>query len=410
MARILCVWELGGNIGHVASLAVLAKALTARGHDVICALRSLQHADQFLGHEGLRFVQAPLMRGDSTGSREAPLNYADILERSGFCDRPALTTAVKAWRELYRLAAPDAILFAHAPAALLAARGTEAYRAIFGVGFCSPPRTVPLPSMRPWLNVPRERLLQSEQRVVDTMNQVLLETGGSGLENLRDLLSVEQDFLCTFSELDHYEGRSAGTYWGPMVPEEHGAEVSWPRSEAARIYGYVRANTPNLETVLAQLRETDHGYCWFIPGIREELVKKLQGERFRFVQRPLTLEQIVTQCHLAITNGGHGTTASLLLGGVPLYMFPRHLEQFLVARNVTRLGAGQIAESATEAPDYAAAVRQMIEEKQYTSSAQQFAARYRDFSPGRQIASMVDRLISAADGFSGRATQRTGTG
>src|SRR5438093_741056 len=128
-------------------------------------LRDLTHAERFLGRRGFALLQAPVWLSEKRGL-DLPVSYAEMLANFGFLDRAGLTGMAKAWRQLYTLVQPDLLVIDHAPTALLAARGTGTRRVLFGTGFCSPPRTSPIPSLRPWLNMSPERLLQSEPQVV----------------------------------------------------------------------------------------------------------------------------------------------------------------------------------------------------------------------------------------------------
>jgi len=203
MSRILYVWELGAGYGHVGSVLPLAVELKGRGHEIIFALRDLAHAERFLGRRGFPLLQAPIWITPRRGP-DLPVNYAEMLANFGFLDRLGLTGMVKAWRSLYALVQPDLTVIDHAPTALLAARGTGMRRILVGTGFYSPPRTSPMPSLRPWLNVPPERLLESERQVVATINELSGDLGMKPLDVLADLFDADADFLCTFAELDHY--------------------------------------------------------------------------------------------------------------------------------------------------------------------------------------------------------------
>src|SRR5712664_602835 len=157
--------------GHLGSALPLAMKLRERGHQIIFALRDLAHAERFLGQRGFALLQAPVWMSERRGP-ELPVSYAEMLANFGFLDRAGLTGMVKAWRELYRLVRPDLLVIDHGPTALLAARSTGIRRVLLGTGFHSPPRTSPMPSLRPWLNISQERLVESERQVMETINEL----------------------------------------------------------------------------------------------------------------------------------------------------------------------------------------------------------------------------------------------
>ena len=59
MARILIGWETGAGYGHVAGIRLVARALQARRHEVILALRNVIEVAPMLKHEPYRVLQGP---------------------------------------------------------------------------------------------------------------------------------------------------------------------------------------------------------------------------------------------------------------------------------------------------------------------------------------------------------------
>jgi UDP:flavonoid glycosyltransferase YjiC (YdhE family) len=392
MARILLVWELGANLGHVGPLSVLGRELKRRSHEPIFALRDLRGAEEFCGCHGMAYVQAPLLRS-SIAPGAHPLSYADLLYCAGFLDPVALLATVKAWRSLISLVAPEVIVLDHAPVALLASIGLQIPRVLYGSGFCIPPRANPFPSIRPWQVVPEDYLRQADEKVLNAVNRVLRRLNEVPLEQLRDLLNVEEEFLCTFEELDHYPGREGVTYRGPACVPDHGGEPVWPgRGTRNRVFGYVHPDTPHLEDILSQLGQAGSDFLWVIPNAPAELKEKMASPRVRFASELCRMDRVVQQCDAAITNAGHGATASLLLGGTPLLMIPRHLEQYLVARNVVRTGSGVMLEGSHAAPDYARTFGRLMDNLSYAAAAEAFADRHSEFSPRKQLMGMGERI------------------
>src|SRR5207247_7586835 len=82
-------------------------------------------------------------------------------------------------------------IFDHAPTAMLAARGLGIRSALLGPGFASPPRTSPMPSIRPWLETPEAQLAEREKRVVSTINGVAraLDPKSTRLNSIHDWMS-----------------------------------------------------------------------------------------------------------------------------------------------------------------------------------------------------------------------------
>jgi rhamnosyltransferase subunit B len=101
---VLLGWELGGGLGHVQQLLLLANALAARGFRPVLALRDLIGPRPLLRECPFPVVQAPLY------SRAAPgfvaRSYADILAVHGFADADQLLAMTQAWLALLDLVRP----------------------------------------------------------------------------------------------------------------------------------------------------------------------------------------------------------------------------------------------------------------------------------------------------------------
>ena len=332
MSRILLVWQLGGNLGHIMPLRTLGRGLRERGHDVTFAFEDMRGAAQLIA-EGFPVVQAPVLRSDNPELPRHPISYPEMLFHCGFADAPALTAAVRAWRALYRMLAPDLIVFDHAPVALLAARSIGIPRVVVGTGFCSPPRVAPMPTIRPWEHISTERLERSEQRALDTANAVMRALGGEPLHFFHDLFDVEENILATLPELDHYGARDGVRYWGPIYEAEDGHEPRWPSDQGTKVFVYLRPSSPAFEPLAQSLRkEQNLSSLWFAPGLPAETCRALGSESLSFVVAPVRIASVVARAGLAILGAGHGTCAAMMLGGIPTLLVPTNAEQRLLAR------------------------------------------------------------------------------
>jgi hypothetical protein len=127
---ILFAWELGGGLGHMMQILPLAQDLAKAGHTVFAAMRNIDRAGSILGQAGVRFLPvacsalAPACRQTAT--------FPELLLNVGFSSDTALFARACAWRNLFKLAKPDLVIFDHAPTALLASRRLPLRRVLTG--------------------------------------------------------------------------------------------------------------------------------------------------------------------------------------------------------------------------------------------------------------------------------------
>jgi UDP:flavonoid glycosyltransferase YjiC (YdhE family) len=390
LSRILLVWQLGGNLGHIMPLRTLGRGLRARGHHVTFAFEDMRGAAHLIA-EGFPVVQAPVLRSDSPELPRHPISYPEMLFHCGFADAPALTAAVRAWRALYRMLTPDLIVFDHAPVALLAARSIGIPRVVVGTGFCSPPRVAPMPTIRPWEDISQERLDKSEQRALDTANAVMSALNGAPLHYFHDLFHVEESILATLPELDHYGARDGVRYWGPIYEAEAGHEPRWPSGKGKKVFVYLRPSSPQFERLVEILRtKNELRSLWFAPGLSADRCRSLGSESLSFVVEPVRIASVVAMADIAVLGAGHGTCAAMMLGGVPMVLAPKNAEQRTLARTLESYAMG------IELP--------YTNEREWTSSISRLdrghvrlplaAVRHNDFMQDEVVTSIITRTLT----------------
>jgi UDP:flavonoid glycosyltransferase YjiC (YdhE family) len=398
MARILYIWELGGDYGHIGSFMPLAQELRSRGHEVIFAIRDLSNAETVVAKHGFPLLQAPIWTADIKGLPMPPLNYTEIIIRYGFINKNALSGLNRAWLSLFSLLRPALVIADHSPVALFSARACGIPRTTYGTGFCAPPRISPMPNMRPWADVPMKRLESADQHVVRVSNNLLkdMKSKAPPLEKVADLFQVDEDFLCTFPEMDHYQQRQGGRYWGPVFNITQGAEIDWPKVEkpdAKHIFAYIKSGYRDYEKLLKILADSGHSVLVFSPGLSRGVIGKYQTATMHVTADPLNISHIVGQCDLALCHAGHGTVAAMLLSGVPLLLLPTQLEQYLASSRIKQLGAAQLVNLEDKTtPDHAALINEMLTNPKYRESARTFAKKHASFDQHKQFASMAERI------------------
>jgi hypothetical protein len=393
MATILFCWQLGAGFGHLWQMRPLAESLTSCNHRVIVVGRNLPRAAKVFARLGISLLQAP-SKNEGRLVFTRGCSFAHLLANVGFGTAAEIYGIVSAWRNLFDLIEPDLIIFDHSPAALLAARGFPAKRILIGSGFCNPPDTCPLSKIRRKVSVEQEaRALPDEERILQRVNAILRFWSERELLRLGELYGeIDECFLTTFEELDHYPGRTAATYWGP-INGSGGKSPEWPAGDGKRVFAYLKF-FPTLTDLLEALNKKAYPTLIYPHGIDIKIQKQYQSSTLRFVNERLNMAEVGQQCDLAILNAGHGTTCDILLAGKPILALPLNAEQQLMAENIERLGAGEMVSARlTDRARMESVLEQLLTDSRYTEAAQRFARKYSSFNPKIQRAQMLKRVL-----------------
>jgi UDP:flavonoid glycosyltransferase YjiC (YdhE family) len=402
MRRIAFAWEFGGGLGHIQYDLPLAKKLQERGHEVFCIMKHVINAEKILGQHGIKVLQAPVWQVKVKNRIESTFSYADTLYNQGYLIDGGLQSMVSAWRCLFESLKPDLLIVDHAPTAIVAARGTGLKVALYGTGFFAPPLQSPMPSILPWIKAPEGTIEQSEQRAVEAINAVLEEVKAPILKSLADLFSVDENFLATFKELDHYQDREEAKYWGPVINLPEGESPDWPASQfPKKIFCYIKSFYPYLDELLRSLQEIQASTIVFMPNAPKKFIEKYSSENLKFVLRPLNMEEVCRDCDLVVCHAGHGTIAVTLLHGKPMVLLPEHgqLEQILIGRHVYKGKLAEMVLTRQKERDYKEKIEKVLSDPQFTEHAKDFSEKYSDFDSQKQIDEIADRceeLISSA--------------
>ena len=415
---VLIAWELGMGLGHLMQLLPLARDLAARGYTVVVALRHLERAAEVFGSAGVFFLQAPY-RSPGPKRSGRVIGFAQLLANLGFGDDNELFALASAWRNLIRSVGPDLILCDYSPTALLAARDfPEVPRAVIGSGFCVPPDVANEPHdaagagangngnprLSLWAALRRAasaqelaRALAVEAAALQRVNWVLEAWGRPPMERLGRLFAdVNETFLTTFPELDHFRDRRGAAYWGPVLAPAtgDGAEAPrWPDAAGKRVFVYLKP-TPAATEVLAALRSLGCPTVAFVDGAGAAARKALESPTVHLAERRLDIARAAAECDVAVLNGGHGVVCEMLLAGKPVLAVPLVLEQQMTGEALRRLGAGESAPPRRGEPwewTGRAKLEAVLNDGSCAEGARRFADRYAKFDRAAQREAMLGR-------------------
>lgn len=405
MSRLFYAWELGANLGHIAAFLPLGRALREHGHQVDWAVVQTGPAARLLHREGFTWMQAPVAA--EARRNGAPLSYADILLRFGYTDGEDLLGLVVAWRELLKRGGVELVLADHAPTAVLAARTLGVPVMLFSNGFTVPPRVRPLPAMRSWLPVAGETLLALEDTALAAVNAVLGHFGQPKLDALWQIFEVAEEAMITYPELDHYEQRGPSRYWGSLPNAAIGIAPPWSALAGKRIFAYLRPETPNCEAMVAALCGLGLPTVIYLPGASGSFKAKWQAPHLVFAALPVDIEQVARDVDVAITYASLATTTAFLFAGKPLLLLPTHLEQFLLAKRVTDMGAGVLVNPENPPGDLRRTLLNLLNNPSYRENARAFANKYAAF-PQDQVVGNLVRRVGELCALAGQAQSVTG--
>lgn len=388
MSRILLAWELGTGFGHLGPFLSLAPGLLGRGHELHVAAREITGACNAVGSLPVAVHQAPLCLNTYSGLQEPPLNFAEILMRYGYLDPPMLRAMIIAWRSLLRLTSADLLIADHAPTALIAARLSGIPYALIGTPFSVPPDTHPTPNMRPWLEVPAQRLADSDARVLAAINAVL-PAGAEPLAQISQLFSRAPRFFIGVPETDTYGTRADATYLGLAGTNTGGILPVWPASTGKRVFAYLRADYPHTDAAMKVLTGSGSRVIAYINGAGPAALQRYAGQGATVVSGRVDLEQLFRQTDLCVTHGP-GTTLVALRLGVPVLILPQHLENFLFAQTLQRIGVCGLLRPESDPREITGLLAEMLRDDAYRVRVREFADRYS--SPA--IDTIRDRVIT----------------
>ena len=390
MAKIEFAWELGAGTGHVTTLLPLAVAMKARGHEARFFLRDLSAGADLEGTAAIPREGAPVWVGPATVA--APLNLGEILLNFGYHDPPQHKTLVDAWRE--RLQGSHAVVANVAPAAHLAARTLGIPSFEVSQGFHAPPAALPSAPLRHWEPAPRARLEAADRRVLEVMNGVLSGYGARPLATIGELFEGRL-MLLTYPELDIYPERGPSDYYGITDSGEGKAEPDWPQGSGPRLFAYLYSYFGGLDRLLAAIAARRQPALVFCRGIDPKLKEKYAASSIHFSADAMAVSRVLPQADMVVCHASHQMTAQALLAGKPVLLLPTQLEQFLIMRRLVRFGAALgIAPEVVDA-DYAAALKALAENRDYSDKARDFERRYSGHSREAALATMVARTEGA---------------
>jgi len=333
---VLLAWELGGGMGHVTTLARLARRLQALDVRLVAAVK-VPAAAKMLSILGIEIIQAPPWPSASLSAaqiaRSSSRTMGDILATAGLADAAGLTRLLQAWDELLLRLEPDLVIADLAPAAALAARARVPLIQV-GNGFTLPPAEM--------LRFPSLHALQppefDETETLAIVNAVLASRGQTRLDWLPQLFSADARMVLTFPSLDPYRTQRPSPADGPVF--EQMPRASEPGDGS--IFAYLSRGYPLHPDLVRALQASAPKLHIHAADLPDADAKTLKQAGATVASEPVVAADALAGASLVIHFGGSGLAAEALAAGVPQLILSMQIEQQLNGAALQRAGVGRV--------------------------------------------------------------------
>lgn len=362
MATVLCVWEMGSDLGHLSMLRGPIEIALQMGHRVVLAARQLHRVPDVLGGLPITYLQAPFKQNVVAADASVFLSYTHLLARQCFSGVDELEIYLRAWCAIFDLVKPDLVLYEHSPTALIASGGYSFKKVLLGSGFTIP--RLPVSTSEPFApfittptdEVTRNSLLANDALVLRVVNQALARLGATPWDSIAaPYAQADAQFLMTWPELDHFGPRPGARYLGIAGPRQRQVP-RWPPGTGLKVFGYLHA-MPALEPLLRDLTAARVCALLVVAGLPQKFKETYTSEHLHFADQLVDLSLVAAQAAWVINHANHNTMANFMLAGVPQLVIPRHQEQLFVALRLKAQGGALMAFQ--DQPAYANEIRAM---------------------------------------------------
>ncbi len=333
MANILCVWEMGGNLGHLANLKPFVDSALAHKHKVTLAAKEIRHLDIFFKGYDIELFQAPYhFRQPST--RFNPLQSYSQLILQRFETESELASLFSAWQSIFKAVEPDVVVYDFSPSALISSLGQPWQKWVIGNGFFVPRCDLEYLGLFPGIRktaANQKTLAAAEQLLLEQVNSVLLRKERPSINDPKEIYQqAHHELLLTPSELDHFGPRKGVEYLGIALKNTGTAPV-WNQQGALKAFGYL-AHFKGIEALFDELLRQDVNLCIYSRNLPPEIISKYP--EIVFIAEPVHLARVAEEADFAITMGNFSTVTEFFLNGLPQLLIPMFQEQYYLSRRI----------------------------------------------------------------------------
>ena len=355
--RILLGCEFLAGRSHIERLEPIATALRAAEFDTVIAIPGTDHEAIFANTEsgelpsGLSIIKAPepvissdpAIRGLPTDS------FADVLYLLGHAYGEEVGRRVDAWTQLVSKIKPDVVIGDLAPSLRLATRG-KVPMIVVGRGYSIPPPDRPMVPIRPWRQEVPEASAAREQELLSTINRVLTERDLEPLSYLVDMVRGDATYVCSTHFADPYRDHRTTTRLAPFDMPEDIVSRGVGAREPDTLVAYLPDGHPQLDSILAAIKATDHDCEMRIVGISPENAQAMSTDKIRITGDPIDFHGSLPAAQAVIHHGGQSISIASLLAGTRQVIVPVGLEHLVSSHGVQNLGCARLVGTGPDWP------------------------------------------------------------
>ncbi len=399
MRHVLIVWELGGNLGHLSRLHLIASALADQKINVTFAVRNYTHAAPWLAARGWSCLQAPQLNASQWDST-TPVGHADWYVCEGF-DQPAqVQTWLASWAALLEQQPCDALLLDFAPAAVYAAHYLQLPYVVSSVGFCVPPYFHQAVCFRPWDAQAVQRAQAAHVHLPAMFGALRKLLGPQAAVDLEALYPPHAVQLSTFQEIDHFADRKAGTsyagvLWNATLDLK---QTHWHPSHtpSKKVFCYLNGSVEHTQPMMDALKKHACEVIAVVPQWPKDKVAAYTTKHFQVYTQPVNVQTLLPDADAVVTHGGVGLVGQSLCAGVPLLLLAQHAEQALLARRVAQHSFGLATYRNTDTQLLADRLDELLHEPRFGAATKNFANQHPSYSPYEAAHSAISAWVEAA--------------
>jgi UDP:flavonoid glycosyltransferase YjiC (YdhE family) len=247
-------------------------------------------------------------------------------------------------------------------------------------GFFTPPVNAnPFPSLQPWNSISEQQLTLKDSAALGTINQVAANFSSAPMSQMGQLFDLQDNFLCSFPELEHYQDRSDGQYCGPIFSNSGQAFPAWEESTGPKIFIYLSAAQKQFKSLIQQLRTSPYKVLIHPRDINWQHTNQSIDQSLYISPMPVDMSRVARHADLIICHGGFGTCTASLLAGIPLLILPQQLEQTLFGYS---LAQQQLASMITDSPtptNWINLIEQLLVNQTIKKRVSGFQAKYKGY-------------------------------